>query len=252
MFGMTEALAKPRVHSAGSIERLVPSAAFDTGRRQNLELRSNIALQCSTVAMGSFYLRHGKRAFDLAVAVPALLVLFPPMLIVALAIRIDSRGPAVFRQYRTGQFGRRFAMFKFRSMVQGAEEQKAALRQHNVHGADSPDFKLLDDPRVTRLGRFLRKTSIDELPNLINVVLGDMSLVGPRPTSFDSSTYGFVHLPRLSAKPGITGVWQVSGRADVNFDRRAAMDRRYIENIRFARDVKLILRTFLSGNRGAY
>ena len=143
-------------------------------------------------------------------------------------------------------------MFKFRSMVVDAEVQKAALWCDNVHGADSPDFKLVDDPRITRLGGFLRKTSIDELPNLLNVVTGEMSLVGPRPTSFDSSTYGYSHLPRLSAKPGITGVWQVSGRANVDFDKRASMDKYYIENISFSRDVKLILKTIVGSNHGAY
>lgn len=234
------------------LETVKENPALDTGRRRNPALRNSISVQCDREIPTTFYSRFGKRAFDLAISVPAVVVLLVPMLLIALAIKIDSRGPAMFRQERTGQFGRRFAMFKFRSMVEDAEHQKAALQEQNVHGAESPDFKLVDDPRITRIGRFLRKTSIDELPNLLNVVLGDMSLVGPRPTSFDSSTYGFSHLPRLGAKPGITGVWQVSGRANVDFDRRAKMDTYYIDDINFIRDIKLLVKTVIGGSRGAY
>ncbi len=224
----------------------------DTGRRRSAQLRNNIAKLCTGTRPDSFYIRSGKRIIDATVAISALTAMALPLLAIAIAIRLDSKGPAIFTQQRTGQFGRRFAMYKFRSMVQDAEELKANLQNKNLHGEESPDFKLTDDPRVTRLGGFMRRTSIDELPNLINVVRGDMSLVGPRPTSFDSSTYGYRHLSRLKAKPGITGLWQVSGRATVDFDRRAAMDQHYIENICFAYDLSLIFKTITSNNHGAY
>lgn len=196
------------------------------------------------------YVRRLKPAFDRSVALLALIVCAPLMLAIALAIWLHDKGPVFFIQDRTGYLGRRFRLYKFRTMVTDAEALKERLRAQNVHAADSPDFKLLDDPRVTRLGRFLRKTSLDELPNLINVLRGEMALVGPRPTSFDASTYGMRHLPRLAVKPGLTGLWQVSGRANIDFDERAELDMRYIRKLSAKQDLGIILRTVKAVKKG--
>ncbi len=167
---------------------------------------------------GHSYARNLKPVLDGALALVAIILLLPVFLAVALAIKLGDGGPIFFVQQRTGYLARRFPLFKFRTMVPNAEALKEALRKFNVHGDSSPDFKLIEDPRVTRVGRFLRKTSLDELPNLWNIVRGEMSFVGPRPTSFDAATYAMRHLPRLAVRPGLTGLWQVSGRANVDFD----------------------------------
>jgi len=189
------------------------------------------------------YATRAKPVADAALALVATLLLLPVFLAVAIAIKLDDGGPVLFVQPRTGYLGRRFRLFKFRTMVVEAEALKEALREHNLHGATSPDFKLADDPRITRVGRFLRRTSLDELPNLWNIVLGEMSFVGPRPTSFAASTYAMAHLPRLAVRPGLTGLWQVSGRANVGFDERTAMDIAYIRSMSARRDLALVLRT---------
>src|SRR5690606_39845714 len=132
-------------------------------------------------------------------------------------IKISSQGPVFFIQQRTGYRGRRFGMFKFRTMVVNAEELKESLRHLNKHGSDSVDFKIDRDPRVTAIGRWLRRTSLDELPNLLNVVRGDMRLAGPRPTSFDANRYHNHHLARLRIYPVITALWQLSGRSNIDF-----------------------------------
>ncbi|WP_294356997.1 sugar transferase [uncultured Sphingomonas sp.] len=196
------------------------------------------------------YARHLKPLLDRGLALLATIVLSPVFLAIAIAIRLDDRGPVLFVQERTGYLGQRFRLFKFRTMVVDAEALKEKLRARNVHAADSPDFKLIDDPRVTRIGRFLRKTSLDELPNLWNVVKGDMALVGPRPTSFAAGTYRMAHLPRLAVKPGLTGLWQVSGRANIDFDERSELDVRYIRSLSARQDIDLIMRTISAVKRG--
>lgn len=196
------------------------------------------------------YAKRLKPVLDGAVALAALVFLAPVLLLVALAIKLDDGGPVFFIQLRTGYLGRRFRLYKFRTMVVDAEALKERLRAYNVHAADSPDFKLVNDPRVTRLGRFLRKSSIDELPNLLNVLRGDMALVGPRPTSFDASTYRMPHLPRLAVKPGLTGLWQVSGRANIDFDQRAEMDMRYIRSLSARQDLGIIVKTVGAVKKG--
>jgi lipopolysaccharide/colanic/teichoic acid biosynthesis glycosyltransferase len=192
-----------------------------------------------------------KRVFDLMVCVLLLPMALVAMALVALAIRIDSPGAIVFVQMRTGRDGRRFKMYKFRTMVQNAEELKASLQHLNI--LPPPDFKIIDDPRITRVGRFLRRTSLDELPQLVNVLRGDMSLVGPRPTSFHSSTYSLWHTQRLEAPPGITGLWQVTGRNAMTFDERLRLDIFYIENRSFLLDLKILFQTFTTvlGRSGA-
>ena len=143
-------------------------------------------------------------------------------------------------------------MHKFRTMVENAEELKKDLAHLNV--LTLPDFKIIDDPRVTRVGKFLRKTSLDELPQIFNVLKGDMSLVGPRPTSFEASTYTLWHTERLEVKPGITGLWQISGRSDIDFDERVRLDRKYIERQSFWFDLQILFGTFAAvlNRKGAY
>lgn len=193
-----------------------------------------------------------KRVFDLIVSISALPILLPAMVIVGLLIWLDDPGPVFFRQYRTGKGGRRFAMYKFRTMVTNAEELK--MKYAHLNELTWPDFKITDDPRVTRIGRFLRKSSLDELPQVLNVIKGDMSLVGPRPTSFDVSTYSLLHTERLEVLPGITGLWQISGRSDVDFDQRLLLDIEYIEKQSLWLDIKILFRTVFAvfSREGAY
>lgn len=190
-----------------------------------------------------------KRAIDLVVCLAALPVLAPIGLLCALLIRLESPGPILFAQQRTGQHGVRFPMWKFRTMVQNAEELKASLQHLNILPA--PDFKIPNDPRITRVGRFLRKTSLDELPQVINVIRGEMSIVGPRPTSFAASTYDLWHSERLEVVPGITGLWQVKGRGTMTFDERLRLDIEYIETRSTSIDLKLMVQTALAVFKGS-
>jgi len=193
-----------------------------------------------------------KRALDLAVGLAVLPLILPVIALCALVILIESPGaPALFRQERTGRGGRRFRMYKLRTMVPNAHELKAQYMHLNEHRY--PDFKITNDPRVTRCGRILRKTSLDELPQIFNVILGDMSLVGPRPTSFGPETYRLWHTARLEVKPGLTGLWQVSGRADLEFDDRLRLDISYIRRRSFWLDLQILVRTFTAvlSTRGA-
>ncbi len=194
-----------------------------------------------------------KRLFDFLVASVLIVVLSPMFLIVAIFIRLDSKGPLLFYQERVGQNQRRFNMIKFRSMVVNAEELREKLAAQNE--ADGPVFKMRNDPRITRIGRFIRKYSIDEFPQLFNVWLGEMSLVGPRPPiPAEVAEYTWDQRRRLSVKPGMTGLWQVSGRSDVkNFDEWVALDLKYIDNWSIQQDFLILLRTFRAviAGRGA-
>ncbi len=191
----------------------------------------------------SGYLRV-KRLLDLGLCLVAMPVVAPLLLLVALAIRLDSPGPVVFSQQRTGRHGRRFAMYKFRTMVRNAEELKASLAHLNI--LPPPDFKIPNDPRITRVGRFLRTTSLDELPQIWNVLRGEMSLVGPRPTSFAPSTYSLWHTARLEVTPGITGLWQVFGRNAMTFDERLRLDIAYIRSMSLRTDLRILWLTVWS------
>ncbi len=194
---------------------------------------------------------RAKRLLDLAVCLAVLPLVLVVLAACVVAIKIESPGPAFFRQARTGLGGRRFRMFKLRTMVRNAEELKAKYMHLNEHRY--PDFKITNDPRVTRCGRILRKTSLDELPQIFNVILGDMTLVGPRPTSFRADTYRLWHTARLEVKPGLTGLWQVSGRADLDFDDRLRLDIAYIRDRSFWLDLRILVRTFTAvlNGRGA-
>ena len=197
--------------------------------------------------------RRAKRMMDLALSLLAMPIVLPLFVIIALAIKIESPGgPVIFTQNRTGKSGRRFQMYKFRTMVPNAEELKKQLAHLNE--LQWPDFKITNDPRVTRVGKFLRKTSLDELPQIINVIRGDMSLVGPRPTSFDASTYQLWQTARLDVKPGLTGLWQVYGRGNTEFDERLRLDILYIEHRCLGLDIEILVRTVLAvfQGRGAY
>ena len=183
-----------------------------------------------------------KRVFDVIVASVALVLGAPIYLLTALAIRLEDPGPIFFVQERVGLNGRRFGMIKFRSMVTNAEALRAELEAQNE--LDGPAFKIKRDPRVTRVGRFLRKTSIDELPQFLNVLRGEMSVVGPRPPlQREVAQYARWQRRRLSVKPGITCIWQVSGRNDVDFDGWMRMDMEYVDGWSFWLDLKLFART---------
>jgi len=185
--------------------------------------------------------RRTKRVLDILVCLALVPVVVPILAVCALAIAIDSPGAIFFSQWRTGQHGRPFRMYKFRTMVVNAEELKASLAHLNL--LPPPDFKVIDDPRITRAGRFLRRTSLDELPQILNVLLGDMSLVGPRPTSFAVATYELWHTHRLEAIPGITGLWQVLARNRATFDERLRLDIRYVEEMSLMMDLKILWKT---------
>ncbi len=194
-----------------------------------------------------------KRTFDLCGALVGLVLCAPLMVITALLIKLDSPGMVFFRQERAGQYGRPFWLWKFRTMVADAEQQLPQFV--DVEKLEQPVFKLPNDPRVTRVGRWLRRTSLDELPQLINVLRGEMSLVGPRPEQVDLvKRYNSWQAQRLLVKPGITGSMQVSGRGDLPFEERLKLELVYIENYSLREDIKILLRTIpavLSG-RGAY
>jgi len=185
-----------------------------------------------------------RRIFDFVGSIILILILSPVFLLITLAIGLDSRGPAIYRQVRCGLNGRRFTFYKFRSMVQGAETRKDDLLAHNL--MDGPVFKMKNDPRVTRVGRFLRKTSLDELPQLFNVLRGDMSFVGPRPPIPEEvEKYEGWQRRRLSMKPGITGLWQVSGRNQIDFQQWMKLDLEYIDNWSMWLDFKILIKTIL-------
>jgi lipopolysaccharide/colanic/teichoic acid biosynthesis glycosyltransferase len=185
-----------------------------------------------------------KRIMDLSIVLLSSPLWVPIMLIVSLAVVVTSSTPVFFVQLRTGKGGKRFRMYKFRSMVKNAEQLKKDLAKVNASGDLAGPLKLKDDPRVTPLGRVLRKTSLDELPQLINVILGDMSLVGPRPTSWSSESYKLWHTERLDVLPGITGLWQVFGRGGEDFDEWLRWDIRYIEKRSLMLDFMLLIKTF--------
>ncbi len=183
-----------------------------------------------------------KRGIDVVGAVIGLVLGAPLLALIGLAIRLDSPGPIVFRQTRVGAAGKTFEMYKFRSMREGAEAELEQLRELNE--ADGPIFKIRDDPRLTRVGRFLRRTSLDELPQLWNVLRGEMSLVGPRPPlPAEVTRYMEWHKKRLEVRPGMTALWQVSGRSTLSFDEGVLLDIYYIENWSLWLDFKILLRT---------
>ncbi len=198
--------------------------------------------------------RHiATRAMDISISALALLALFPVFAATAIAVKVETRGPALFRQTRIGKNGEKFSMLKFRSMHQNAEARQAEILKDSDR--DGVCFKSRTDPRITRVGRFIRRASIDELPQLINVLRGDMSIVGPRPAlPREVAQYPTRAFGRLAVKPGITGIWQVSGRANIGFDKMVEMDLAYVSSRTMLLDFILILMTFraVASGRGAY
>lgn len=186
--------------------------------------------------------RFIKRTIDIIFSILGLVLLSPLLIIVAIIIKIDSKGPVFFAQERVGYKGNHFKMYKFRSMVLNAEELKEKLQEKNE--MSGPMFKMKDDPRVTKIGKFIRKTSIDELPQLINVLLGQMSLVGPRPSlPKEVEKFETWMLERLNVKPGLTCYWQVSGRNDIDFEDWMKLDIKYVNERNLWIDIKLIFKT---------
>lgn len=196
--------------------------------------------QVEEVRLGYCFL---KRTMDVVCAAIGLIVLSPIFLIVAILIRLESKGNPIFSQVRVGKEGKRFKMYKFRSMVVNAEELKDKLRDKNE--MCGPMFKMKEDPRVTKIGKFIRKTSIDELPQLVNVLKGEMSLVGPRP-SLPKEVIEFEDwmMERLRVKPGLTCYWQVSGRSDIGFEEWMELDVKYVRERNTLIDIILVFKTF--------
>jgi exopolysaccharide biosynthesis polyprenyl glycosylphosphotransferase len=201
----------------------------------------------------SLYCRVLKRPLDVLTSLLGLVVLSPLFLTLAVLIRLDSRGPIFFKQVRVGKDGREFAFYKFRSMVQDAEALKTKLMHLNE--LEGPVFKISDDPRITSIGRMLRRTSLDELPQLLNVLKGDMSLVGPRPPlPAEVAKYESWQRQKLSVLPGITCLWQISGRNHIGFTEWMRLDIEYIRRQSFGLDMKILLRTLPAVllRKGAY
>jgi exopolysaccharide biosynthesis polyprenyl glycosylphosphotransferase len=191
-----------------------------------------------------------KRFTDVVGAGLAILLLLPVWVAIALLIKLDSPGHILYQAERVGRKGRRFCCYKFRTMVSNAEKLKVCLRQNNQRAG--PFFKIVNDPRITRLGHFLRRYSLDELPQLWNVVKGDMSLVGPRPHPVDDfAAYEVGHLARLDVTPGMTGLWQVTARRDPSFERGMALDREYIRTWSLATDMRILMKTVRAVMQGS-
>ena len=183
-----------------------------------------------------------KRTLDVVIASAVLVVITPALIVIAVLIALDEpRAPIVFRQRRCGKGGRSFNLYKFRTMVKDADAMKEQLRA--LSSVSWPDFRLENDPRVTRIGRFLRRSSLDELPQLLNVIRGDMALVGPRPTSFSADTYDLWNTGRLDFRPGLTGPWQVWGRDSMDFEERCRLEISYFRRPSLLRDLRVLIAT---------
>ena len=195
-----------------------------------------------------------KRIMDIVISGLGLVLLSPLFLLIAIAVKASSRGPVFFKQVRVGRYGRHFIFYKFRSMRQDAEAQKAALMDKNESG-DGVIFKMKDDPRITKVGKLLRRTSLDELPQLWNVFIGDMSLVGPRPpVPSEVEKYTLEDRKRLDVIPGITCLWQINGRSEIPFNEQVRLDKEYILAPGIWKDLVILFKTIpaIVGGRGAY
>ena len=226
---------------------------YSKGSFSSHRMASRLRINLLLYVIRGKVIQNLKRVFDISIALFVLLLLSPIMIVTALLVKFTSPGPIFFHQERVGKWGKSFDCFKFRSMYIDAEERKKELMAENE--ADGPVFKMKKDPRITPIGRILRKTSIDELPQLFNVIRGDMSLVGPRPAvPQEVDEYDLVSLGRLNAIPGITGLQQVSGRSDLDFQRWIELDLQYIEEQSLLTDIKILLKTIpaVVFARGAY
>jgi len=232
---------KPDASSRIRPDLLGHFASFES-RTGLLRLNARFALRR---AVGKVMLKSAdaaKRGMDIVGSVAALVVLTPLMLLIAALVRLDG-GPVIFAQTRVRLYGREFKMFKFRSMRMDAEKHLAELLAANKHG-NCITFKIKDDPRITLVGKYLRRFSLDELPQFYNVLIGDMSLVGPRPpVPREVALYTLADRRRLSVKPGITCIWQISGRAEIDFPGQVRLDVTYIDSQSLRQDVKILVRT---------
>ncbi|WP_232218942.1 sugar transferase [Chloroflexus sp. Y-396-1] len=228
-------------------------AIFAERRFQRTRANQRLRLALSWWVIRTKLMSSLKRVLDVTVAIIAIILTAPIMLITAILIKLESPGPVIFKQVRVGKDGEHFYCYKFRSMYVDAEQRLRELQAQNE--ADGPVFKMKRDPRVTRVGRVIRKLSIDELPQLFNVLKGEMSLVGPRPAlPSEVAKYTYEQIGRLHAIPGITGLQQVSGRSDLDFKRWVELDLQYIAEQSIWKDIEILLRTIpavLLG-RGAY
>ncbi|MEO5989881.1 MAG: sugar transferase [Candidatus Eisenbacteria bacterium] len=242
--GFANGHARPRTAARG---------AWASGVRIGAAQARVTAIPFETPKPQGLYLRYSKRLIDLLGALAALALLLPVIAILAVLIKLESRGPVFYRSTRIGRGGRAFTFLKLRSMVKDADRRKHQLTHLNE--SDGPVFKIARDPRITRIGRFLRTTSLDEVPQFINVLVGDMSLVGPRPPIADEvSQYEPWQLRRLDVRPGITCLWQISGRSRIGFQEWMRLDLEYIKHQSLALDLKILLRTIpaVLSREGAY
>ncbi len=220
-------------------------------RRRGNRRRSMRLLAWKTTVTASYAM---KRLMDIVFSALGMVLLSPVYLAIALAVKLSSSGPVFFVQTRVGRYGRHFRFYKFRSMRQDAEAQKAALMDRN-ESKDGVIFKMKDDPRITKVGRFLRRTSLDELPQLWNVFIGDMSLVGPRPpVPSEVQEYTLEDRKRLDVIPGITCLWQIKGRSEIPFNEQVRLDKEYILAPSVWKDISILLKTIpaILGGKGAY
>ena len=225
--------------------------------REMEDRKRKAGLSSIKIAVWRFTVRTSyflKRFFDIVLSLLALTILSPLCLLVAILIKLTSPGPIFFVHTRVGKYGRHFRFYKFRSMYVDAEKRKAELMSQN-QSADGVIFKMKNDPRITSIGRLLRRTSFDEVPQFLNVLFGDMSLVGPRPpVPSEVQQYTLEERKRLEVKPGLTCLWQISGRSDIPFKQQVSLDQEYIREWSLKRDLWILLRTIpaiLSG-KGAY
>jgi exopolysaccharide biosynthesis polyprenyl glycosylphosphotransferase len=225
------------------VDLLIAPAIMDiSGPRLSVRPAAGLPLLHLDEAVLTRPQRFTKRMLDLVGSLTMVVLLSPVMLAAALAVRLSSRGPVIFRQTRIGRAGRPFTMLKFRTMVQNADELREQLRTQ--HDLEDPMFKLADDPRITKPGRFLRRWSLDELPQLFNIVGGSMSLVGPRPHPLDDvNRYELAAFRRLALKPGLTGLWQVEGRSELGWSEALQLDLYYVESWSLSGDLVLLART---------
>lgn len=206
--------------------------------------------------MSKRFLYYGvKRLIDVVGGIVGLIVFFPITIWIVIRIKLEDGGPVLYKQIRVGKQGELFSMYKFRSMVVGAPSLKGKLVQQNE--SDGPIFKIKNDPRITKIGRFIRKHSLDEIPQFVNVIQGKMSLVGPRPALPEEvRRYSNYEIKRLETKPGLTGLWQVSGRSNLSFKKMIQLDIMYIDTMSLFVDLKILFKTvtqiFYSNNNGAY
>jgi lipopolysaccharide/colanic/teichoic acid biosynthesis glycosyltransferase len=240
-------MMRSRTLAAATEAAILPTDARPERLLRRLNLRARLVLRGAGPRI--------RRSLDIVLTSLGLLALAPVLVTVVLMIKLTSRGPVLFAQERIGEHGRRFKMWKFRTMVVNAEALKDELAKRHADATDGVRFKMVRDPRITPVGRVLRKFSLDELPQLFNVLLGDMTLIGPRPPVWrEVACYNNLALRRLEVKPGLTCLWQVRGRSNLSFEQQVALDVEYIDRVKPLEEVKILFQTVpaVVTGRGAY